>query len=244
MAGGITMPSDPAASSRVPFPDTAWTHVLAGRCGSEGQTVRALEELCRQYWPAIYSYLRALGLTKEEAEDVTQEFTAEFILGEPLHRADPARGSLRAYMKQSIRNYLANRARSIGRLKRGGNVVHVAVETAADTASAAPPDEAYDREWALTVMERAMTSLRESYAARGKSALFDLLKTGLAGGALQPYAAIGLSAGVSEAQIRLEVHRARRRLADALRREVAATVAAETDVDAELRYLLAVLSHE
>ena len=61
--------------------------------------------------------------------------------------------------------------------------------------------------------------------------------------AASPYAIISQASGVSEAQIKLEVHRARRRLADALRREVAATVASETEVEAELRYLLTVLSH-
>jgi len=234
-----------STSGRVSFPDTAWTRVIAGRCGDAGQTARALEDLCRQYWPAIYSYLRALGQTKEEAEDAAQDFTSAFILGEPLHRADPERGRLRSYMKQSIRNFLAKRIRDASRLKRGGGVEHAVFEDVAELASALPSDEAYDREWAFTVMERAMTALRESYTARGKGALFDLLKPALAGvEPLQPYAVLGLSAGVSEAQIKLEVHRARRRLADVLRREVAATVASEAAVEEELRYLLTVLSHE
>ena len=239
------MPSSLDASGRVFFPDTAWTRVLSGRSGDEAATGRALEELCRQYWPAIYSYLRALGLTKEEAEDAAQDFVGEFMLGEPLHRADPERGRLRSYMKQSIRHFLAKRVRDAARLKRGGSYSHVALDQAPEPGAAATPDEAYDREWAFTVMERAMTTLRESYAVRGKGAIFDLLKPALAGAeALQPYAAIGLSAGVSEAQIKLEVHRARRRLADVLRREVAASVATDADVEAELRYLLTVLSHD
>ncbi len=233
------------AAAHISFPDTAWTRVLAGRCGDARQTARALEDLCGQYWPAIFSYLRALGQTKEEAEDAAQEFTAAFILGEPLHRADPERGRLRSYMKQSIRNFLAKRIRDSARLKRGGGAAHVALDDATDPAVGSPSDEAYDREWAFTVMERAMTSLRENYTARGKGALFDLLKPALAGAeSLQPYAVLGLSAGVSEAQIKLEVHRARRRLADVLRREVAATVATEAAVEEELRYLLTVLSHE
>lgn len=239
------MSDNVSTAGRISFPDTAWTRVLAGRCGDEGQTARALEDLCRQYWPAIYSYLRALGQTKEEAEDAAQEFTAAFILGEPLHRADPERGRLRSYMKQSIRNFLAKRLRDAARLKRGGGAAHVVLEDAVELAGELPSDEAYDREWALTVMERAMGALRESYTSRGKRALFDLLKPALAGvEPVQPYAVMGLSAGVSEAQIKLEVHRARRRLADVLRREVAATVATEGAVEEELRYLLTVLSHE
>jgi RNA polymerase sigma-70 factor (ECF subfamily) len=230
------------------FPETAWTRVLAGRCGDAGATVRALEDLCRQYWPAIYSYVRALGLAKEEAEDAAQDFVAGFMLGDPLQRADPERGRLRSYLKQSVRHFLANRRRGEGRIKRGGTHEHVAWETAAEReqpAHGAPPDETYDREWAWTLMERAMASLRAGYASRGREAMFDLIKPALAGAeALQPYALIGLSAGVSESQIKLEVHRARRRLGDALRCEVAATVASATEVEEELRYLLTVLAHE
>jgi RNA polymerase sigma factor (sigma-70 family) len=239
---------DPATKGRAPFPDTAWTKVLAGRGADDGAARRALGDLCLQYWPAIYSYLRSLGLTKEDAEDAAQDFTAGFILGEALHRADPEMGKLRSYMKQSIRHFLARRARDANRLKRGGGQMHLDADGGeAVEAMAADPqvDESYDREWALTLMERAMAALRESYAARGKGPVFDLIKPALAGAdGVQPYAAIGLSAGVSEAQIKLEIHRARRRLGDALRREVAATVAAETDVETELRYLLSVLCHE
>ncbi len=242
------MPSDRPTGDRVSFPETAWTHVLAGRFGDETATARAFEELCRQYWPAIFSYLRALGLTKEEAEDATQEFVAEFLLGEPLLRADPERGRLRAYMKQSLRHFLSNRTRAANRLKRGGKLEHLELESTDPSpglATDAPPDETYDREWAWTVMERAMISLKENYAARGKGAVFDLIKPALAGAdTLTSYALLGQSAGMSEAQIKLEVHRARRRLGDRLRREVAATVASEADVETEMRYLLTVLARQ
>lgn len=237
-----------SVSGRAYFPDTAWTQVLQSKGGDAAATAKALDVLCRQYWPAIYGYVRALGMDREEAEDVAQEFVAEFILGEPLHRADQAVGRLRSYMKQSVRNFLAKRLRDAGRLKRGGGVELVSWEASSasgQAAAAAPSDQLYDREWALRVMEQAMARLRESYTARNKGPLFELLKPALAGAdTLQPYAVIAQSAGVSEAQIKLEVHRARRRLADALRQEVAATVAHESEVDQELRYLLAVLSHE
>ncbi|MEZ5327260.1 MAG: sigma-70 family RNA polymerase sigma factor [Verrucomicrobiales bacterium] len=233
------------SKSGIRFPDTAWTQVLAGQSSDDRDSSRALEELCRQYSPAIRGYLRALGLSKEDAEDVGQEFVAGFILGAPLHRADPARGRLRSYMKQSIRNFLAKRARDAARLKRGGGVVHISLQDTEEPGTAGPPDAAYDQEWAWTVMERAISALRKRYSARGKEAVFDLIKPSLAGeDDLQSHAAIGLSVGVSESQINVEVHRARRRLAEALRREVAETVDAESNVEEELRYLLSVLTYE
>lgn len=234
------------ASGRINFPDTAWTRVLQGRGGDPEAVERALEDLCRQYWPAIYSYIRALGLAKEEAEDAAQDFVAEFILGRALHRVNPEAGRLRSYMKQSIRNFLASRARDAASIKRGGGVQHADLDSLLEQpATDAPPDASYDREWAWAIMERSMAVLKEGYHSRGKAALFDLIKPALAGTEnLPPYALLSQSTGVSESQIKLEVHRARRRLADTLRREVAATVAAEADVEEELRYLLKALACE
>jgi len=46
---------------------------------------------------------------------------------------------------------------------------------------------------------------------------------------------------MSEGAVKVAVHRLRRRYRDLLRREIAETVAKETDVDAELRDLMAAL---
>ena len=48
---------------------------------------------------------------------------------------------------------------------------------------------------------------------------------------------------MSEAQLRVELHRARRRLLEALQREVAETSGPD-GADEELRYLLTVLAHD
>ena len=56
------------------------------------------------------------------------------------------------------------------------------------------------------------------------------------------YADAAEALGLSEAAIRVAVHRARTRYGKLLRKEVAATVGEESEVDDELRYLLAVLS--
>ena len=49
--------------------------------------------------------------------------------------------------------------------------------------------------------------------------------------------------GIPEAQVRLAVHRARQRLAETLRTEVAATVERAADADDEVRYLIGVIAH-
>ena len=94
-------------------------------------------------------------------------------------------------------------------------------------------------------MRRAMDRMESRYRERGREALFTELKAGLISpDLLKPYAEIGASLGMNESQVKLEVHRARRRLADELREEVAGTLEPGADVEEELRYLLTVLSCE
>jgi hypothetical protein len=105
-------------------------------------------------------------------------------------------------------------------------------------------DAFYDREWAAAVLAAVFARLRETYGGRGKAALFDLLRPGLPGGnGLPPLAAVAVSAGVSEAQIKLDLHRLRRRFGEMLREEVASTLAQPDDLEDELRHLLHVMSH-
>lgn len=219
----------------------------ARRPGEPGST-EALEELCRNYWPAIYTYLRALGCDREEALDETQEFLARFINGGGLESVAPERGRLRSYLRQSVRNHLYTLRRDAARQKRGGDVMIVSMDDAEVFDVPSEPDRAdhwFDKRWAWAVMRRAMERLEARYAERGRAAVFSELKAGIISpDLLKPYAEIGASLGMNESQVKLEVHRARRRLADELRAEVAGTMEPGANVDEELRYLMTVLSRE
>lgn len=232
------------------FPQTAWSRVLSARDVQAPDARLAREEVCRAYWSPVYSYFRALGCGREDARDLTQELLADFCDGGGLEHVTPEIGSLRSYLKTTARNRLTNFRRDTSAIKRGSGALHLPLEELDDSNVPADPEKAdafYDQRWAWTIFRRAMDQLAENYASRGKGALFDALKGGLISpDALKPYAEIGASFGVGESQIKLEVHRARKRLADTLRREVAATLAPDCDlaaVEAELRYLLRVLAH-
>ncbi len=211
----------------------------------------AREEVCRTYWPPVYSYFRALGCDREDALDLTQELLAEFCEGGGgLERVAREIGSLRSYLKTTARHLMVNLHRDASAKKRGGGAFHLPLDELDDSALPADPEMAdayYDRRWAWTIFSRAMDQLAETYTSRGKGPLFEALKAGLISqDALKPYAEIGAEFGVREAHIKLEVHRARKRLGDSLRQEVAATLEPECDpsaLETELRYLLRVLTH-
>lgn len=221
---------------------------MSARRTEEPGSAAALEELCHNYWPAIYTYLRALGCDREEALDETQEFLSKFINGGGLESVSPERGRLRSYLRQSVRNHLFSVRRDAARQKRGGGKTIVPMDDAEVFDVPSEPDRAehwFDRRWAWAVMRRAMERLEESYAGRGREKLFAELKAGLISPELlKPYAEISASLGMNESQVKLEVHRARRRLADELRSEVSGTLEPGGNVDDELRYLLTVLSRE
>lgn len=214
----------------------------------EAGSKAALEELCKSYWPAIYTYLRALGCDREEALDETQEFLARFINGGGLESVAPERGRLRSYLRQSVRNHLYTLRRDAARQKRGGGVTIVPMDDAEVFDVPSEPDRAdhwFDKRWAWAVMRRAMERLEARYTERGRAAIFSELKAGLISpDLLKPYAEMGASLGMNESQVKLEVHRARRRLADELRSEVAGTLEPCANVEEELRYLLTILSRE
>lgn len=230
--------------SRAPFPATAWTQVLTAQTEAP-ESREALEEICKAYWPAIYTYLRALGCEREEARDFTQEFLSEFITKGDLHKVAPERGKLRSYMMQAVRNHLSNARRDAARQKRGGGQAIVSMDEMESFDVAAAPDVAdawFDRRWAWSVLRRAMDRMAAHFEERGRTPLFDALKAGLANPELlKPYAEIGAALGMTEGHVKIEMHRARKRLADELRSEVASTLESGGDVETELRYLLSVL---
>jgi RNA polymerase sigma-70 factor (ECF subfamily) len=99
----------------------------------------------------------------------------------------------------------------------------------------------YDRRWALTLIERVMLRLREEFAVAGKIDLYEAIKGTLTGDA-PPYAEIATTLQTSEGAVKVAVHRLRERYRETIRAEIAETVGSESEVEEELRHLLAVLS--
>ena len=88
-----------------------------------------------------------------------------------------------------------------------------------------------------------MERLGVDYAAAGKRALFDQLKgLLLAEGSGESYRQIAGPLGLSEGAVKVAVHRLRQRFREAVRAEIAQTVATPAEVDEELRCLMAALN--
>jgi len=223
------------------FPGTRWTLIASSRQSPEGRRA-AMEELLRTYWKPLYSYARRKGLSIEAAKDAVQGFYARLIEQDFLAALDPGKGPLRAYLKTALSNFLVNQHESAVAEKRGGGRVAVALDfdVAERDLDRVPdsPDAAFDREWAVGVMERATAALRREYEGGERKGPFDLVLRFLGFGEAPPYAEAAKAAGMSVVQLKAFLHRARLRFREIVREEIAGTA---EDPDAELGELLRAL---
>ncbi len=227
------------------FATTHWTVVLAAGRRSTPQSDRALEELCRAYWFPLYAYVRRRGHTKEDAEDLTQAFFVRFLGKNYLEGLSAERGRFRAFLLASLKHFLANEWDKSRRQKRGGGEMPLPLDwQTADTqvqiaATAEPsPDQAFDREWAVTLLAKVIERLNAECATEGKAKQFEQLKAFLTVDRDDLSSADAARAlGLDEVAVRVAVHRLRKRYRQLLRDEIAQTLADAADVDEEMRAL-------
>jgi RNA polymerase sigma-70 factor (ECF subfamily) len=241
----VTEPSAGAHRAGGLFPTTRWTLILASRQGADARRA-GLEALFAGYWRPIYIYLRRKGLPSERAEDVVQGFFASLLEREFLERADPARGRFRSFLRTSVDHYLANLYEKEAAQKRGGGLRFVSLDVAlaerdlpADPES---PDLAFDREWAVAVMERSLGRLRNEYEQGKRRGRIETVLRFFGFGEPPSYAEAAAESGMNLPQFKASLHRARARFREILIEEVGATVASDGEAAGELLELRRLLA--
>ncbi|HRY51070.1 MAG TPA: sigma-70 family RNA polymerase sigma factor [Candidatus Paceibacterota bacterium] len=223
--------------------------MLAAGNSESPPAAEALEQLCRTYWYPLYAYVRRRGYSVEDAQDLTQEFFARVMKKGSFGLANPARGKFRTFLLHSLQNFLANDWKSAQRLKRGGGTPCLSLDVADaerryanEPAAMLTPERAYEKRWALTLLEGVLVNLQQEYAQAGNGRVFEELADLLWGkDTSRSYAHIGEHLGMTEGATRGAMHRLRERFRERLRAEVAQTVADFREVDDELRHLIAVV---
>lgn len=231
------------------FTTTHWSLVAAAGADEASLTRarKALEELCRAYWYPLYAFVRYRGYSPDDAQDLTQSFFTRIIETGGLASADPERGRFRSYLLGAMKHFLANEWHRARTQKRGGGVTFLELDAldpearyALEPAQSIDPDAGFDREWARETIAHAMDKLRAESRARGKGELFEALKGSLTGD--EPARSkTAAQLGMTEGAVKTAVHRLRQRFGEILRAEIAETVADQTEVDVEMRHLMAAL---
>jgi RNA polymerase sigma factor (sigma-70 family) len=234
------------------FGQTQWSVVLAAAGKKDiALAEQSLEKLCRVYWLPLYTYIRRQGESPHDAQDLTQEFFARLLEKDFLCSVDRTKGRFRSFLLASLKHFLSNQRDRSRAEKRGGGQVPLSLDfSEAETsigfqpADEQTPEIAFQKRWALTLLEQSLARLRQEYCDRGKQEIFEQLKTTLTEGrGSVAYAELAARLEISEASVKMAVHRLRQRYREVLRAQIAETVAQQSEVEDELREVFRALSH-
>jgi RNA polymerase sigma-70 factor (ECF subfamily) len=209
----------------------------------------ALGELCKTYWYPIYAFVRRQGCTHERAQDLTQEFFARMLEKRYIDDVGPEKGKFRTFLLVCLKRFLANEWDKTRAQKRGGGKTPLSIDFqdaegrySLEPAHGLTAQKVFERRWALTVLERSLAGVAEEFKRSGRGELFEALKVYLVGETGAPaYAEVAARLTMTEGAVKVAVHRLREKYRAALRREIAATVSSEAEVDQEIAELFAAL---
>lgn len=231
------------------FPTTHWTLVSRVRHGGDIRK-EALEDLCRLYWYPLYIFLRRQGHSQQDAEDLVQGFLVQLLGNFTFEAAESQKGRLRTFLLHALRLYLVDRQRHQRRLKRGGDVEGIAFEAmdaeeryANEPQDIRDPELLYAAAWASKLLGEVREKLRAEFADSKRPRMFELLAPFLMLDEDPPsYEEVARQLNATEVSVRLMVSRLRAVFRAELRRAVAQTVESPSELEAELRWLRAVLT--
>jgi DNA-directed RNA polymerase specialized sigma24 family protein len=253
----ISGPAEESKSERIDrdglFASTRWSMVLeAGdSAANSGQSLSALSELCQIYWRPLYLFLRREGYGPHDAQDLTQGFFTDLIETRAYARADKTRGRFRSFLLGTLKHFVADARDRERAQKRGGGIVPEALndkaiaeaEARLERGTGSNSVQLFDREWATSLLRRALDRLAQECALAGKGDLFGFLKVYLSviEDEAVPYEEMAQRLYRPATTLRSDVARWRARYRAILRDEVRGTVTEDSDVDEELRHLCRVL---
>jgi len=172
------------------FPPTRRSVIEAARSIDAEERQHALETLCAAYWKPVYKYVRwRWNRPADAAQDLTQGFFAELLERGLLDKFDAKRSRLRTYLRVCVDSFVMNEDKAGRRLKRGGNVFHVALDfagaeeefgaTVMDSALIPSPEsleEFFEKEWVRSLFALAVDDLRELCVMRERERTFHLFE--------------------------------------------------------------------
>jgi hypothetical protein len=233
-----------ASRSQDRFATTRWSMVMQLGEGHSAQARDALGDLAQRYWYPVYALVRRRGHAPMQAGQITGYLLRRLVNDDAGSQQIAAR---------HYRNYLLDRAHA---LLDGGHVN--ATARADDPDLAAPddlerrylrdhvapssPDEAFQRSFALVVLQRTLRRLRDEAAQSGRAALCRALEPFLARDpAAADYDRIALQLRSRKVTLILALRRLRQRLRELAAQELSDTVVSPADLASEQDALLAIL---
>ena len=253
------------------FQTTQWTLFQQLSSGSEEDAQMALGVICEHYWFPLYAFVRRKGYSREDAQDILQNFFLNLISSDWLQKADAKKGRLRTYLMMVIKRQIASDWRKLYAQKRGAGEACVSFESldAEDWYMQSPQEMSsevlFDYQWAVALLGHSMRDLEEQYSKRDQWDRFDTLKCYLEwsgqdheSGGRDEYKEVAQLLQMTEGAVKVAVYRLRKQFRQILLGHVRETLGAEqldslagasileesvtdAEVEQELRHLFHVL---
>lgn len=231
------------------FATTQWSLVLVAGDGDRQEAQQALATLCEAYWLPLYAYVRRRVPDRAEAQDLTQSFFGELLEKNFVASARPERGRFRAFLLTALKHFLSKEWERARAQKRGGGRAPISLDFALaesslglEPAAGLTPEQIFDRQWAITLLDKTIDRLASECATAGKSRQFELLRGYLVGDSSgATYAEVAAELGSTEGAVKQGASRLRRRYRELLREEIAQTVASPEEVTEEIHNLFSAL---
>jgi RNA polymerase sigma factor (sigma-70 family) len=216
------------------FPETAWTLLLEPIRNRTPEAQTALNELCERYRRPLVALAYFKVRNQEDAEDITHDFLYSLLRREDFQRMDRSKGRFRAFLRVSLSNFIHSWRRSDRR------AAQVSLDEVGEALLAEDEETTrhFNHEWADEVLKHALAAVKEWYVKRGKPEWYEGLAS-LLPGANPPGSAaqIATRLNLNANQLRVENHRFRDRVEQAIRKEVGLTVGSPEELEAELNSL-------
>jgi RNA polymerase sigma factor (sigma-70 family) len=232
-----------------PFPQTRRSAVLGLAGDDAAERARSFEVLVRAYYKPVYKHVRLrFGRAPSEAEDLTQGFFAKAFEKAYLARYDPSQARFRTFLKTCLDRFVMDAARDERRQKRGGGAVMVSldfegVEREMDLlAAAAEGTDAFDAEWARSMLGSAVDTLEQACREQGKPKYWEVFRRFALGdeGDRPTYAQLARELDLSVSDVTNYLAWARRALRQNVLDSLRAITTTEEEFRSEARALLGV----
>jgi RNA polymerase sigma-70 factor (ECF subfamily) len=245
---------DPSASD---FRTTHWTRVLATR-GASPEARQALRDLCEAYYGPVEAFITRYRSGHDDARDLTHAFFARLLEGSGLAGIERTRGRFRSYLLGAVKHFLSDqRDRALAEKRgHGQRVESLDADPVPDRSADAepallaiadphgfPPDSYFDHQWAIAIVERAVSGLQAESEATGETRRFTVLRPWLI--ALEDRAAANEAArslGMTDGAFKVAVHRLRKRFRQLVKDQIASTLDDPGALQGELDYLIQALT--
>ena len=238
------------------FRTTRWTQVLAA-IGESVEARHALRDLCADYYAPVEAFVRRYRAGHDDARDLTHQFFAKLLESNSLKGVERTRGRFRSYLLGAVKHFLSDQSDRAQAEKRGSGQAPQSLhaspchndsdrqeQTPLDVPDphGFPPDAFFDRQWALTIVETAMSALHAEAKHRGDQQEFEVLRPWLVPSEDRALASSSArSLDMTDGAFKVAVHRLRKRFRQLVMDQIASSLDGPEALQEELDYLIQAL---